>query len=87
MLSWGINETGQLGSGLSTAPGFRPEPAPVANLSGVIAIAFGSGLGHGLALRNDGSVWAWGHNNAGQLGNGTNTFRLAPVPAVGLNLN
>jgi len=86
VLSWGINETGQLGSGLST-PGFRPEPAPVANLSGVVAIAFGSGLGHGLALRNDGSVWAWGHNNAGQLGNGGTAMQLLPVAVTGLNLN
>ena len=69
VLSWGINETGQLGSG-SLSPGFRPTPAPVVGLSDVVAISCGFGLGHSLALRRDGSVWAWGHNDAGQLGDG-----------------
>ena len=86
VLSWGINETGQLGSGLST-PGFRPQPAPVVGLASVVAIAFGKGLGHGLALRSDGSVWAWGRNDAGQIGDGSTTTRLAPVAVAGLNLN
>ena len=86
VLSWGINETGQLGSG-SASPGFRPTPAPVSVLSDVVAISCGFGLGHSLALRRDGSVWAWGYNDAGQLGDGSNTSRLAPVVVLGLNLN
>jgi alpha-tubulin suppressor-like RCC1 family protein len=86
VLAWGINETGQLGSGLSS-PGYRPQPAPVVGLTGVVAVAFGKGLGHGLALRSDGSVWAWGRNDAGQLGDGSTATRLAPVAVVGLNLN
>jgi len=86
VLSWGINETGQLGSGSAT-PGFRPAPGPVVGLANVVAISCGALLGHSLAVRSDGSVWAWGHNNAGQLGDGTTTSRLAPVPVVGLNLN
>ena len=86
VLSWGINETGQLGSG-SGSPGFRPQPGAVTGLTDVVAIACGSGLGHSLALRRDGSVWAWGHNDAGQLGDGTNTARLVPVAVVGVNLN
>ena len=85
VLSWGINETGQLGSG-SASPGFRPTPAPVSGLSDAVAISCGSGLGHSLALRRDGSVWAWGYNDAGQLGDGSNTSRLAPVAVPGLNL-
>ena len=86
VLSWGINETGQLGSG-SASPGFRPAPAPVVGLADVVAISCGFGLGHSLALRRDGSVWAWGRNDAGQLGDGSNTTRLAPVVVQGLNLN
>lgn len=86
VLSWGINETGQLGSGSST-PGFRPQPGAVIGLTDVVAIACGAGPGHGLALRRDGSLRAWGYNNAGQLGDGTTTARLAPVAVVGLNLN
>jgi len=39
---------------------------------------------HGLALVADGSVWAWGDNEHGQLGDGTNTYRSAPVEVSGL---
>ena len=42
---------------------------------------------HALALRSDGTVWAAGLNNAGQLGDGTTTNRNAPVQVLGLNLN
>ena len=93
VLSWGINETGQLGNG-GTSPGSRFQPAPVTGLSGVVEVAFGSGsLGHGLARTADGSVWAWGHNGNGQLGNGSSApFSATPVqvlsaPGVALNLN
>jgi len=87
VLSWGINETGQLGSG-SASPGYRPTPAAVVGLANIVAISCGAGaLGHSLALDRNGAVWAWGHNNAGQLGDGTTTARLAPVAVTGLNLN
>ena len=87
VLSWGINETGQLGSG-SASPGYRPTPAPVAGLANVVAIACGAGAS-ATAWRSiaTAAVWAWGHNNAGQLGDGTTTARLAPVAVTGLNLN
>ena len=88
VLTWGINETGQLGSG-SLSPGFRLQPAPVVGLTDVVEVSFGDGeLGHALARKSDGSVWAWGHNNKGQLGNGSAApFSATPVQATGLNLN
>ncbi len=89
VLSWGINETGQLGSG-SDSPGFRPQPGPVVGLAGVEAIACGGGpfsLGHSLAVLGDGSVRAWGRNNAGQLGNGSTTSANSPVTVTGLNVH
>lgn len=54
------------------------------------AAAFGdvqtiaAGSGHTLALKNDGTVWAWGDNYYGQLGDGTTTERHAPVQVTGL---
>jgi alpha-tubulin suppressor-like RCC1 family protein len=38
-----------------------------------------SGGSHTLAIKNDGTLWAWGQNIWGQLGDGTNTNRNAPV--------
>jgi trimeric autotransporter adhesin len=40
---------------------------------------FTSSSEHALAIKNDGTLWAWGRNNAGQLGDGTQLNRLTPV--------
>ncbi|HPX11309.1 MAG TPA: hypothetical protein PKW20_03435, partial [Syntrophales bacterium] len=37
------------------------------------------GSDHSIALRNDGTVFAWGRNTSGQLGDGTTTNRNTPV--------
>ena len=39
---------------------------------------------HSIALKSDGTVWAWGLNNMGQLGNGSTTRSLVPVQVSGL---
>jgi alpha-tubulin suppressor-like RCC1 family protein len=39
---------------------------------------------HALALRQDGTVWAWGNNMNGQLGNGTVHESLVPLQVPGL---
>ncbi len=85
-LSWGENRYGQLGTG-SMAPFTRSTPGAVTGLTDVVTIAAGKGRPHALALRSDGSVWAWGNNGAGQLGDGTMTERFTPVRVSGLNLN
>ncbi|MGW2425904.1 RCC1 domain-containing protein [Streptomyces sp. NPDC001709] len=51
-------------------------------LTGVVAIAAGSH--HGLVLRSNGTVVAWGANIDGQLGNGSNTNSNTPVQVSGL---
>src|SRR5207249_3795971 len=57
-------------------------PVQVSGLSGVAAIAAGGT--HSLALKGDGTAWAWGANADGELGDGTNTQRLVPVQVSGL---
>ncbi|NOJ98476.1 hypothetical protein HMI51_36775 [Corallococcus coralloides] len=42
------------------------------------------GAGLALALMQDGTVWAWGQNNHGQLGDGTTTHRPTPMRVPGL---
>lgn len=39
-----------------------------------------------LVVKNDGTLWAWGDNTYGQLGDGTNTFRNSPVQ-IGTSTN
>src|SRR6185436_7579276 len=57
-------------------------PVQVTGLTGVTAIA--SGAYHSLALKSDGTVWAWGYNYYGTLGDGTTTTRSTPVQVSGL---
>ncbi|HEX6873138.1 MAG TPA: cell wall anchor protein, partial [Micromonosporaceae bacterium] len=40
---------------------------------------------HSMALKTDGTVWAWGNNYQGMLGDGTTTNRSYPVQVVGLS--
>ncbi len=72
---WGDNSHGQLGNNGVNNWAFTP--VQVAGLSNVTAIA--AGANHNLALKSDGSVWAWGDNSHGQLGDGTTIQRNSPV--------
>ncbi|WP_233595705.1 MULTISPECIES: Ig-like domain-containing protein [Corallococcus] len=78
--AWGTSSFGQLGDG--TTDTRRLTPVQVQGLAGVAALAAG-GL-HSLGLKQDGTVWAWGYNVNGQLGDGTTTHRLTPVQVQGL---
>jgi len=81
--AWGTNAYGQLGDGTSSVTtDFQRPPMQVLGLTNVTAIKAGST--HSLALKSDGTVWAWGHNMLGTLGDGTNTQRNAPVRVSGL---
>ena len=66
--AWGRNNKGQLGDGTTQD---RHEPRLVAGLEGVKVVAIAAGKKHALAMTSDGSVFAWGDNDQGQLGNGT----------------
>ncbi|WP_364145345.1 fibronectin type III domain-containing protein [Paenibacillus sp. LPE1-1-1.1] len=66
--AWGMNEYGVLGED-PYKTSWRLTPVQVQGLSSVVAIS-ASGQ-HNLALKSDGTVWAWGMNSAGELGNGT----------------
>ncbi len=79
--AWGANYNGQLGIGTTVSE--QDTPMQTSGLSGIVAVA--AGASHGLALKNDGTVWAWGNNSYGQLGDGTTKQRLAPVQVEGLS--
>ncbi|WP_308686770.1 RCC1 domain-containing protein [Stigmatella ashevillensis] len=53
-------------------------------LSASDGIHLSADTNHSLAVRPGGTVWAWGWNGNGQLGDDTITHRLQPVPVLGL---
>jgi alpha-tubulin suppressor-like RCC1 family protein len=94
---WGRNFDGQLGDGTN---GDRPyavtvdtdreepdedeDPLHFAPLTGAVAVA--TGARHSCALKSDNTIWCWGRNADGQLGDGTTTSRDVPVKVEGLPL-
>ncbi|MGB9858596.1 MAG: Ig-like domain-containing protein [Moorellaceae bacterium] len=84
--AWGENSCGQLGDGTTSN---RAVPVQVKGPNGneyfTDAVALAAGSYHSLALRSDGTVWAWGSNSSGQLGDGTTTNRTTPVQVKGPN--
>ena len=81
--SWGLNSFQALGDPTIADGDVRTTPGPVADLTDVAAVA--AGANHGLALKNDGTVWAWGRNYVGQVGDGTATQRATPVQLANLS--
>jgi len=78
--AWGANWYGQLGNGQFGY--YANVPVQVLNLSNAVAIA--GGVFHSLALKQDGTVWAWGYNADGELGNGTNNNSNVPFQVLNL---
>ncbi len=74
--TWGRNSQGQLGYGVADWNAHRV-PEQVNGLSGALGVA--AGWGHSAAVLNDGTVWGWGDNDEGQLGDDTNINRYYPV--------
>ncbi|MEY2425022.1 MAG: hypothetical protein QOI61_594 [Actinomycetota bacterium] len=66
VFAWGNNFEGELGNG--THGNSQPHPVQVAGLPTISVIDAGDN--HALALATDGTIWAWGSNERGQIGNG-----------------
>ena len=79
--AWGLNYNGQVGDG--TRAYYRLSPIQVQNLSNAVTMT--ADCHHSVAIRNDGTVWAWGRSEDGQVGDGSlMPYRTAPVQTQGL---
>ena len=75
LFSWGDNSQGQLGTGNNTNSN-----VPVAvSIPGKTITKIAAGSLHCIALASEGTVYTWGYNGLGQLGNGNNTNSNVPV--------
>lgn len=79
--TWGDNTYGQIGNAITSTVGISV-PFQVAGLSNVTAVSGGDRFT--AILKADGTVWTWGWNGFGQLGDGTNIDRSTPVQVKGL---
>ena len=82
--AWGYNVEGELGD--NAASGYRSlvpvavnTGAGLSALYGKTVVSIAAGYEHSLALCSEGTVAAWGYNNAGQLGDNTTANRFVPV--------
>lgn len=74
--AWGQGGVGQLGQG-DGGPVESNVPVQVAGLTSVVEIDAAHATVY--ARRSDGSVWAWGDGNQGQIGNGASVHRFVPT--------
>ncbi|MCL2245059.1 MAG: putative Ig domain-containing protein [Treponema sp.] len=76
--SWGHNSSGKLGQNISDFNQTVLTPQRIGNANDWASITVNAS--YSLAIKTDGSLWAWGHNNTlNDIGDGTNTNRSAPV--------
>ncbi|GGG17668.1 fibronectin type III domain-containing protein [Paenibacillus aceti] len=74
------NYGGEAGDGTTE---MKYTPVLAVGLTDVISVA--AGYDYTVALKNDGTVWAWGSNSQGQLGDGTTINRSIPVQVEGIS--
>ena len=79
--AWGLNSSGQLGTGTTTTATSPVQAGTATNWAAVSANGASS-----IGRRTDGTLWTWGSNNSGQLGDGTLAARMNPSQ-VGTDAN
>jgi alpha-tubulin suppressor-like RCC1 family protein len=80
---WGFNFNGELGDGTNIE---KNAPMQVITGSNDTWMAISAGGTHTLAIKTNGTLWTWGGNDLGQLGNGTNSDVFLPAQ-IGTDTN
>ena len=78
---WGSGEVGSLGQGKLES---SPTPVTVKTIASATRIASSNYARHACALLQDQTIWCWGANNAGQLGDGSKTDSPFPLQLAGI---
>ena len=81
--TWGYNSFGQLGDNTTA---WRSSPVQTIS-AGTNWKQVACGVYHTSAIKTDGSLWTWGNNNYGQLGDNTNTAKSSPVQTISAGTN
>jgi RNA polymerase sigma factor (sigma-70 family) len=84
--AWGENIYGQLGDGTS-GRGNQQRSIPVPSVPGNDWKQAAAGGSHSVALKRDGTLWAWGNNWAGQLGIGSTNREVPEAEQIGSATN
>ncbi|MBA4319103.1 MAG: chromosome condensation regulator RCC1 [Flavobacterium sp.] len=79
--AWGLNSSGQLGVGDTNN---RAVPTQVAWVDRYW-VSFSAGANHTLAVRSNGTLWVWGNNKSGQLGDGGTTNINSPLQEISMS--
>ena len=84
--AWGAGNEGVLGDNTT-----QPKSSPVQTVAGgtnwkEVSI-FGLGAGPSVGIKTDGTLWTWGRNSEGQLGNNATIERSSPIQTVAAGTN
>jgi alpha-tubulin suppressor-like RCC1 family protein len=77
---WGFNNSDSIGDGTTV---YRPAPVQVTTLGNTV-VDVSAGTDHACARKADGTLWCWGWNVEGQLGNGTTMASPLPLQVEAL---
>ena len=80
LYTWGLNQVGELGI---NAPGSRSSPIQIPGTTWSTLPHQTADSGNITAIKSDGTLWVWGNNSMGQLGQNDRTKRSSPVQVPG----
>jgi alpha-tubulin suppressor-like RCC1 family protein len=84
LYAWGRNQFGQLGQNSTSVPS-ASSPLQIVPTTYLTATKIASSYYSNYAIQSPGTLWAWGRNDQGQLGQGNTTDRLGAVQIGALN--